>query len=178
MAREYYVSSIPQTGVNMERLQAELSALGDVGITHHDSYGWRVDVLDDGIANAQVQAVIDAHDASVQTSGQVEREELRTFLSRSAIATLLQSSIALRDGIVAEAGTLNGEITALNGEISTVAGTAIDLVFTAEIKAQTLAELRFKRDTKVSIRTSKQAIRDLINNQLYTLRALRELWVS
>lgn len=66
--RVYRPTSVPDP-VNHELLQAELAGLGNIGVST-DTEGWRIDVFDESITNAQVQAVIDVHDGTQLTDSQ------------------------------------------------------------------------------------------------------------
>ena len=74
MVRYFRPSAIPAGGVNHEKLQAELARLGDVGLSR-DGLGWRVDILDAGIEDDAIQAVIDGHDGGAKTEAQVRVDE-------------------------------------------------------------------------------------------------------
>lgn len=70
--RIYKPSSVPDA-VNQERLQAEVAQLGNVGVSMM-SDGLVFSVYDKAIDDSAIQAIVDAHDASVKTTGQVRSE--------------------------------------------------------------------------------------------------------
>lgn len=75
MSRFYVPTSIPEDGVNQRLLQDQLDDLGDIAILYSTVSGWRIEVIDESITNAQIQGVIDSHDATVKTAGQQRAEE-------------------------------------------------------------------------------------------------------
>lgn len=87
--RVYRPTSTPAGGINHELLQQEVSALGNIGVSF-DSQGWRFDIFDESVSDAQAQAVVDAHDATQLTAAQEEQQR------REGLAE------TIRDRIVAE----------------------------------------------------------------------------
>jgi len=83
----YRPSTIPANGINHELLQAELAQLGNIGLST-DAEGWRVDIFAEGVSDSAVQAVIDAHDATVLTDEQKVRD--------AAVVALEQGKTYLR----------------------------------------------------------------------------------
>ncbi len=71
--RTYKPTTIPDA-VNQEKLQAEVAELGNVGVSMMAD-GLVFSVYDEAIEDSAIQAVIDVHDASVKTTGQLFADE-------------------------------------------------------------------------------------------------------
>lgn len=102
--RYYRPTSLPQT-INHELIQAELAALGNIGVSK-DSQGWRVDVFDESITNDAIQAVIDAHDGTQKTA----RQQIEEADASAKQALLDLVDVALTQ-ISNDTDTLNGSPT-------------------------------------------------------------------
>mgnify|MGYP000409795190 CR=1 FL=1 len=89
--RQYRPTAVPQTGINHELLQAELAVLGDIGVSK-DASDWVIDIFVEGLTDSAIQAVINAHDASVKTSSQ-ERAEQKEILFNQVNARFLQEVV-------------------------------------------------------------------------------------
>ena len=89
--RQYRPTQVPQTGINHELLQAELAMLGDIGVSK-DATDWVIDIFSEGITDSAIQAIINAHDASIKTSSQQRLEE-KDILFNQVNARFLQEVI-------------------------------------------------------------------------------------
>lgn len=79
----YRPTSTPDP-INHELLQEQLAQLGDIGLSK-DSISWRVDIFESGVTNAQVQAVIDAHDGTQKTDNQKIEESAEIALANGKL---------------------------------------------------------------------------------------------